>query len=217
MALSSRSNVSRLSSHGSAFLHPADLQSSPVASNADAQRLLRLSSAVDGVVAKNIEDSKSMVASLKRSMSQPAGQVGAGGPPIPAGAGLSEEERNWVAPSTRNRPEQKMNGCYYWHPVHNRGTMQLSPGGIVNRRIDPLLDKPYTCKLWLAEPNRFERNAKMPEARPETPQKVRRYRSEAGWQDYEREREACYKVSTTTPHVRRTRWDNLWEGPPSAG
>lgn len=79
---------------------------------------------------------------------------------------------------------KKMNlNTWYPHPVHLRGTLKLSQPAALAQGIDPLKDKGHECPFWDAPKHRFAAVAAMPEARPRTPLKSIKWKSDLDWQN----------------------------------
>mmetsp|Transcript_39673 Transcript_39673/g.63024 ORF Transcript_39673/g.63024 Transcript_39673/m.63024 type:complete len:194 (-) Transcript_39673:122-703(-) len=70
---------------------------------------------------------------------------------------------------------------WYPHPTHNRGLLKLCKPRALDWGIDCTKDQGYRCPFWEAEVHRFDKVAKMPEAKPVTPTRSLRWRSNELW------------------------------------
>jgi len=77
----------------------------------------------------------------------------------------------------------KMNTRWYPHICANRGTLKLTQPRALLSGADPLKDTGHTCPFWEAESHRFASVTKLPDARPRTPTKSLRWRSNDAWDD----------------------------------
>lgn len=74
-----------------------------------------------------------------------------------------------------------MNSKRYPHPCLNRGTLKLSGPSALLWGVDPEKDKGTTCPFYMGEKNRFAALENMPGARPRTPTRSLKWRSDEYW------------------------------------
>lgn len=89
---------------------------------------------------------------------------------------------------------------YYPHPVHARGVLKMTERRAMDSGLDPNMPG-YKCPFWEAEVHRFGKVASHPEARPRTPTRSLRWRSDDAWANAGNH--GAYKVNHIVP--RRSR------------
>lgn len=72
---------------------------------------------------------------------------------------------------------------WYPHPSLRRGEIGMTMPAVLANGVDPQKDKLRLCPFWQADRNRLGRVQKMPEARPRTPPRSKRWFSEDAWND----------------------------------
>lgn len=72
---------------------------------------------------------------------------------------------------------------WYPHPSLRRGEIGMTMPAVLANGVDPQKDKIRLCPFWQADRNRLGRVQRMPEARPRTPPRSKRWFSEDAWND----------------------------------
>merc|ERR1712080_667239 len=90
-----------------------------------------------------------------------------------------------------------MNAQYNPHPSLNRGKLKLTERRFMDWGIDPAKKRSYDCPFYEGEKDRHAILNSTPQARPRTPPRSQRWRSEAGWADSTNH--GHFKITHTMP------------------
>lgn len=82
---------------------------------------------------------------------------------------------------------------WYPHPSLRRGEISISMPAVLANGVDPAKNKTRICPFYQAERNRLATAQKMPESRPRTPPRAKRWFNEDAWND-----------SSNHPHLKVT-------------
>mmetsp|Transcript_38415 Transcript_38415/g.86582 ORF Transcript_38415/g.86582 Transcript_38415/m.86582 type:complete len:284 (+) Transcript_38415:97-948(+) len=121
----------------------------------------------------------SMTGSMGQLRPATGGSVGTSRPSSSASmgsavAGQSAMEAQMAASLT-------MNTRWYPHSSTARGTLKLTQPKALLLGVDPIKDKAHECSFFEADKHRFSSITKLPNARPRTPTKSLRWRSNEAW------------------------------------
>lgn len=72
---------------------------------------------------------------------------------------------------------------WYPHPSLRRGEIGMTLPAVLANGVDPQKDVKRTCPFYQADHNRLKRMQKMPEAKPRTPPRSKRWFDEEAWND----------------------------------
>jgi len=90
-----------------------------------------------------------------------------------------------VGEMTEFQASLAMNSRWYPHPSLGRGTLKLTSPAALAFGVDPLKDTGHQCPFYEGKKHRFKDVQSLPEARPRTPPKSLRWKSDEHWNKQE--------------------------------
>mmetsp|Transcript_97344 Transcript_97344/g.172349 ORF Transcript_97344/g.172349 Transcript_97344/m.172349 type:complete len:235 (-) Transcript_97344:70-774(-) len=138
---------------------------------------------------------------MRKSLSQPAmATMEAKDQPADGAASSAALPASAATPDFSDIPADGLNR-WYPHPATMRGTLKLSKPAALLWGVDPKKDQGHKCPFWEAEEHRFAKVAGLPEARPRTPTRAKRWSSDAEWDNPNNH--ATLKVNHSLPRPAR--------------